>query len=282
MSAKKIALVTGTSSGFGLYTSIELAKKHYFVIATMRDLHKQNQLVAVAEENKVRDQIEILELDVTNKQQIPKVVNDIYERFGRLDVLVNNAGISFGGYVEETSVEDWELMMNTNFLGVVLLTTAVLPLMREQRNGKIINISSVSGSVGFPGYGAYSASKFALEGFSESLRLEMLPYGVEVILIEPGAYQTAIWDKSIDYIEYRKKENSPYQKPFSAILAFSKNITKKATDPQQLAKKIANIVESNRTKFRYPLGKGALVAIWGKALLPWKWFERIILQQLKK
>lgn len=173
-------------------------------------------------------------------------------------------------------------MMNTNFLGVVLLTRAVLPIMREQGNGKVINISSVSGRVGFPGYGAYSASKFALEGLSESLRLEMPPYGVEVILIEPRVYQTAIWDKSIDYIENRKRGNSPYQKPFSAILACSKNITKQATGPQKLARKIANIAESNRTKFRYPLGKGAIVAIWGKAYLPWKWFERIILQQLKK
>ncbi|MNJ59289.1 putative oxidoreductase SadH [compost metagenome] len=154
--------------------------------------------------------------------------------------------------------------------------------MRSRKYGKIINISSISGRLGFPGYGPYAASKFAVEGFSESLRLEMLPYGVYVSLVEPGAYKTAIWSKGFDYITMRARKDSPYQEPLAAILAYSNNVANNASDPQDVARTVVRIAQARYPKLRYVLGKGAWTAIWGKALLPWKWFEQIVLRQLRK
>lgn len=282
MHKKPIALVTGTSSGFGLLITIELAKRGYHVIATMRNEKRQEELLQVASQNGLRQQIECLPLDVTDDHKIQDTVQKIIECHGRIDVLINNAGISPGGFIEEFPLEDWDHVMKTNFLGIVALTREVLPHMRAAKSGKIINISSVSGRLGFPGYGAYAASKYAVEGFSESLRLEMLPFGIFVSLVEPGAYNTAIWSKGFDYIAMHTTENSPYQKTLDKIIAYSKKLVKDASDPQDVAKTVARITESRYPKLRYVLGKGAYTAIWVKALLPWKWFEQIILAQLRK
>lgn len=282
MQNRPIALVTGTSSGFGLLITLALAGSGYHVIATMRNLTKQDALMQAAEQDGLRQHIECLPLDVSDQQAIRKTVAELMERHGRIDVLVNNAGISLGGFVEEIPLEDWIHAMDTNFFGLVALTQEVLPHMRSRKYGKIINISSISGRLGFPGYGPYAASKFAVEGFSESLRLEMLPYGVYVSLVEPGAYKTAIWSKGFDYISMKAKKDSPYQEPLAAILAYSNNVASSASDPQDVARTVVRIAQARYPKLRYVLGKGAWTAIWGKALLPWKWFEQIVLRQLRK
>lgn len=282
MDKKQIALVTGTSSGFGLLISIELAKIGFHVIATMRDMNRRGDLLEVAQSHGLSACIECLPLDVTDHQAIRNTVRQVIDQHGRIDVLVNNAGISLGGFVEEIPYADWVHAMDTNFFGIVVMTQEVLPHMRAAKSGKIINISSVSGRLGFPGYGPYAASKFALEGFSESLRFEMLPYGIHVSLVEPGAYQTAIWSKGFDSIALLTKADSPYQKPLAAIVDYGKNLVKHASDPRDVAKTVVRIVQSRYPRLRYAQGKGALVAIWGKALLPWKWFEQILLRQLRK
>lgn len=209
-------------------------------------------------------------------------VQEIIEKHGRIDVLVNNAGMAIGGFTEEVALEDWKQVMETNFYSVVALTREVLPHMRAARSGKIINVSSVSGRFGFPGYGAYAASKFAVEGFSESLRFEMLPYGVYVSLVEPGAYATAIWDKGFTYAAKNEKEDSPYREAYGRIKAYSKQALKQAGDPEEVAKLVANIAQSRYPKLRYIIGKGAYMTVWGKALLPWKWLERIVITRLWK
>lgn len=282
VSDRKIALVTGSSSGFGLLTALALAENGCHVIAAMRNLQKKEDLMRKAKQNGVSQRVECRALNVNDVHSIRKIVHEIIENYGRIDVLVNNAGISLGGFVEEVPLEDWRRVMETNFFGMVALTQETLPHMRKAASGNIINIGSVSGRIGFPGYGPYAASKFAVGGFSESLRLEMLPYGVHVSIIEPGAYQTAIWSKGFDYFAAIKKENSPYQNHLDSILNYSKKTAASAGDPMEIAETVVRIVQARRPKFRYVLGKGTKTAVMGKALLPWKWFEQIILHQLEK
>jgi NAD(P)-dependent dehydrogenase (short-subunit alcohol dehydrogenase family) len=277
---RKIALITGTSSGFGLLTALALAKKGYFVAATMRDLAKRERLLKEAEQAGVLGQIQCLQLDVTESEGISRVVASILQQFGKIDVLVNNAGFAVGGYTEEVSMEDWRKQMETNFFAVVALSKAVITSMREQGQGMIINISSVSGRIGFPGYAAYAASKFAVEGFSEALRLELLPFGVRVVLVEPGAYSTDIWDKGFETII--SPADSPYRSKLEAMLNYSRKAAKNAPHPQEVANLIAQITEQSPPRLRYPIGQGSVLLLLCKALLPWRRFEKIITGFLKR
>ncbi|GAA3324660.1 hypothetical protein GCM10020331_053430 [Ectobacillus funiculus] len=151
------------------------------------------------------DRIHIIQLDVTDSSAAAAVITDIIRCYGQIDLLVNNAGYAAGGFTEELAAEQWRQQFEVNFFGLVTVTKAVLPSMRERRSGKIINISSISGRIGFPSMGPYVSSKFAVEGFSESLRLEMLRYGVYVVLIEPGSYRTDIWSKGLESVKKQSK-----------------------------------------------------------------------------
>jgi len=193
----KSAIVTGCSSGFGLLAAIELARGGYRVAATMRDPGRQERLLQAAADESVARQIAVLELDVTNHAQARHVVDDVLGRFGRIDVLVNNAGYAQGGFAEEVGMDVWREQFETNVFGVIAMTQAVIPHMRRQRHGRIIQISSISGLVGFPGLSPYNASKYAVEGFSEALRHELLADQVYVSIVEPGSYKTAIWEKGL-------------------------------------------------------------------------------------
>lgn len=274
-----VALITGASSGFGLLTAVALAKQGYQVAATMRDPGKAGELLELARKEQVADAVIPLQLDVTDSDSIRQAVEEIMTRYGRIDLLVNNAGFAVGGYIEELSLEDWRQQMETNFFGVVAMTKAVLPQMRERGSGCIINVGSVSGRVGFPGYGPYAASKFAVEGYSESLRHEMSPYGVRVVLVEPGAFRTEIWSKGLTRIV--SYENSPYRERLEAVLRYSRLAGQKAPDPGQVASLIARIAAKRSPRLRYPVGQGARAMLWGKERLPWKWLEWIVGRALK-
>jgi NAD(P)-dependent dehydrogenase (short-subunit alcohol dehydrogenase family) len=272
--AKPIALVTGTSSGFGLLTSVALAKAGYLVIATMRDLSKRLPLLEQVIAANIEENIVYMQLDVTDETAIKQLIQTIQFQYNRIDILVNNAGIAVGGYVEDIPIMDWRLQFETNFFGLIALTQAVLPMMRSQKSGKIINISSISGRLGFPGYAAYAASKFAVEGFSESLRHEMLPYGISVVLVEPGAYKTEIWEKG--FTTMRTSPDSVYRPQLEAVLRYSHKAAETAPDPQDVADLIVKLTKKTHPKLRYPLGKGSSLTLWSKAVLPWKWFEWMI------
>ncbi|MHA7964261.1 SDR family oxidoreductase [Paenibacillus sp. CAU 1782] len=273
-SERAAALITGASSGFGMLTAVKLAEQGYRVIATMRDPDKSAELLERARRAGVADSIEIRRLDVTDSSAIERVVAETMQNHKRIDVLVNNAGFAVGGFVEDVPMEDWRRQMETNFFGLVEMAKAVIPIMRNQHSGMIINISSISGRVGFPGYAPYAASKFAVEGFSESLRHELSPFGVKVVLVEPGAYRTPIWDKGLGQIN--NPDHSPYRKRLQAIMSYSRRSGEAAPDPQQVADFIGRLAGSRSPKLRYPLGQGAVLALWSKALLPWNWFEGII------
>ncbi|MCU6795751.1 SDR family oxidoreductase [Paenibacillus sp. WQ 127069] len=278
-SSEPVILITGASSGFGLLISITMAKKGYRVIASMRDLSNQSQLMEQARAAKVELLIDCVQLDVTDHRTISEVINETKERYGRIDILVNNAGLAIGGFIEEVPIEAWRQQMDINYFGLVAVTKAVLPYMRQQRSGHIFNISSVSGRVGFPGYAPYVASKFAVEGFSEALRLEMQPFGVQVVLVEPGAYPTSIWKKGFDSIH--TSPHSPYQDQLDAVLNYSKSTLNNGADPQYIADAIARISRLRRPKLRYAMGKGVHFLLFSKVLLPWNWIESCMLKLLK-
>lgn len=274
-----VALITGTSSGFGLLTALTLARQGYKVVATMRDLERKDELVQQAEQAGVLERMHLLALDVTDEASIASATQAALELAGRIDVLVNNAGFAVGGFVEEVGMDAWRRQMETNFFGLIAVTKAVLPIMRAQRSGLIINVSSVSGLTGFPGYAPYASSKFAVEGFSESLRQEMLSYGVRVVLVEPGSFRTPIWGKGIAGIH--SPEGSPYRARLEEVLRYSRRSAETAPDPQQVADLIGRITAKRAPRLRYPVGKGSRMLMIGKALLPWKVLEGIISRSLR-
>ncbi|GGJ43341.1 SDR family oxidoreductase [Deinococcus roseus] len=185
----KTALITGTSTGIGQDTALTLARAGLTVIATMRDPSRGQILLDHAQAEGLA--LEVQQLDVQNPQQITEVVNGILQRYGQLDVLINNAGAGYLGTTEETPVEDLMKVLDVNFIGAYRLTQAVLPHMRERGQGHILSVSSIGGLIGQPFNDAYCAAKFALEGMMESLAAVMQFYGVRVSLIEPGPVNTA-------------------------------------------------------------------------------------------
>jgi len=273
-----VAFVTGASSGFGLLTSVALAREGYRVLASMRDLDKRGRLEAAAKEAGVTDRIEIIQLDVTDFSAAETVIQNVIEDYGQIDLLVNNAGYAAGGFTEELAVEEWQRQFETNFFGLVAVTKAVLPSMRARRSGKVVNISSISGRIGFPSMGPYVASKFAVEGFSESLRLEMLPYGVHVVLIEPGSYKTEIWSKGLDAVSVNP--DSPYVKEMEKILKYVNHVADTAPAPDEVIQQIVHVAKSPYPKLRYPVGKGVKLGMVLKNILPWKWWERMVMKRL--
>ncbi|MBK5431896.1 SDR family oxidoreductase [Bacillus sp. TH25] len=278
---KKIAIITGASSGFGLLTTLELAKKDYFVIATMRNLEKQVDLISQATKLDLQQNIKVQQLDVTDQSSIHSFQLFLKE-INRIDILINNAGYANGGFIEEIPVEDYRKQFETNLFGAISITQLVLPYMRKQKSGKIINISSISGKVGFPGLSPYVSSKYALEGWSESLRLEVKPFGIDVALLEPGSYNTNIWEVGKQLAENQSDTTSPYKEYMDKIQKHINNGNDTLGNPMDVANKIVEIAEARRTTLRYPIGKGVKFMIFAKKVLPWRLWEFLVLRSFKK
>lgn len=278
---KKVAIVTGASSGFGLLTSLELAKSGFHVIATMRNLQKQQELLSQATKLRISEHIQIEQLDVTDEASL-RTFQSFLTKLDRVDVLVNNAGYASGGCSEEVLIEEYRRQFETNVFGAIAVTQLVLPSMRKQNAGKIINISSISGKVGFPGLSPYVSSKHALEGWSESLRLEVKPFGIDVVLVEPGSYDTNIWETGQEHIAGNDYTQSPYKTHIEKIQSHINDGKDQLGNPNEIAKKIVSIATAKKTTLRYPIGKGVKFAIMMKSILPWSWWEYVVLKQFKK
>ncbi|HFJ9314820.1 oxidoreductase [Bacillus tropicus] len=278
---KKVAIITGSSSGFGLLTTLELAKKDYLVIATMRNLEKQANLLSQATQLNLLHNITVQQLDVTDQNSIHNFQLFLKE-INRVDLLINNAGYANGGFVEEIPVEEYRKQFETNLFGAISITQLVLPYMRVQKSGKIINISSISGQVGFPGLSPYVSSKYALEGWSESLRLEVKPFGIDVALVEPGSYNTNIWEVSKQLATNQSDTTSPYKEYMDKIQKHINSGSDTFGNPIDVAKKIVDIAEAKRTTLRYPIGKGVKFMILAKKILPWRLWEYLVLRSFKK
>lgn len=278
--AGKVALITGASSGFGLLISLELAKAGYDVAAGLRRPEAAAELMTRAEQADVVKRIHVFQLDICLEEQVKAAAWELEQKFGRLDVLVNNAGEAVGGMVEEVPLSGWRKQLDTNLFGTVSVTQHMLPLLRKTGRSKIILMSSISGVVGFPGYGPYAASKFALEGFGESLSMELMPFGIDVVLIQPGAYGTPIWNKSFG--ELTVKEGSPYSGLLKGVLDYSERTARGSGDPQEVARLVANIASMSKPRFRYTLPRGTRLTAWIKGVLPDRLFQRIVYRMLDR
>lgn len=276
---EKIALVTGSSSGFGLLTAIELAKAKFRVVATMRDLDRRDRLDQAAAAAGVPAQLDIRQLDVTSFDAIPAFVDSVVRDHGRLDVLVNNAGFVVAGFAEDIKLEELRHQFETNFFGAVAMTKAALPTMRGQRSGHIIMVSSIAGLHGSVTVSSYSASKHALEGWSESLRLEVNALGIKVVLVEPGAFQTDIWTRGAVMGAQATQESSPNIKRSLRMRDRVKALPKR--DPTEVARLIASVAQDPNPKLRYLVGRDAKMQLALKRILPWKWHEKLVANFLK-
>lgn len=278
----KTAVVTGSSSGFGFHTCMELASKGYNVLATMRNMEKAFVFSKEVRDKTILERIHPYPLDVTDAASVENFSQYI-QTIDRIELVVNNAGFAVGGFAEELKLEDYRKQFETNVFGVMAVTKVVLPSMRKQKSGKIINISSISGRLAFPGLSAYSSSKHALEGYSESLRLELKPFGIDVLLIEPGSYQTNIWKTGMNQIDNSENEGSPYQAYMKKIVAAMEAGKEGHGDPAEVARLIGDLAEKEKVHgMRYPIGKGAKLMLGLKNLLPWSIWEKQVLQRIFK
>lgn len=255
----KVVVITGASSGFGSLLANVLARKGHRVFGTSR-----NPSAGTAPAN-----VTMLPLDVCDDNSVSNCARSVLsEANNRLDVLVNNAGYLLEGPLEEVALEQLKAQFETNFFGAVRMINAFLPIMRRQRSGHIINVSSMAGLLALPFKGAYSASKFALEGYSESLRQELKPIGIHVSLIEPSYYKTNLPDNKrrppghiADYDPHRERMFSRIQKEWES-----------APGPEAVADTIAKVLESRSPKLRYPVGKFKVNYLW-RRLLPESAYE---------
>jgi NAD(P)-dependent dehydrogenase (short-subunit alcohol dehydrogenase family) len=261
-------LITGGTDGLGKAAGLLLAQRGYRVFAAGRSAEKRAQLDALAREKKLP--LESIELDVCDDASVQRAVQSILAKAGAIDVLINNAGIGYMAVVEELRLDDLRRQFETNLFGVLRVTQAVLPQMRQRRRGRILMMSSVAGIVTPPTYGAYSSSKHALEGLSNALRLEMYPFGVEVILIEPGYivtnFQQTAKELAQTYVEGAK--TGPYARIYAGAWAgANKGRGGSKVTPEDCARVILHAIETPSPKARYGVTPLAKFAAWGKRLM---------------
>jgi short-subunit dehydrogenase len=260
LSTPRVILITGASTGIGLAAAGLLASRGYTVFGTSRqpEQHPTNHFP-------------LLRLDVREDESVKACVDEVLSHAGRIDVLVNNAGVSLSGALEEASIDEARALFETNFFGMMRMVNAVLPTMRAQRSGHIINMSSLAGIIGVPYIGLYSASKHALEGYSEALRFEVKRFGIRVSVVEPGDTRTAIADLTpapaqhiADYDGVRETVNAIH----------SANVAD-GTAPEIIARTILRLIEKPRARLRYPVTKGTETLLpLARRLLPYGLVEQ--------
>ncbi|MGA8582497.1 MAG: SDR family oxidoreductase [Roseiarcus sp.] len=250
-----LALVTGSSTGIGLATSISLARAGHTVVAAMRNLERSGEIRKIAEQEKLP--IHLAKIDVDDDESVQKGFVKVVAEHGPIDILVNNAGIPGGGVVEETTLDLFRQVMETNFFGGLRCIKAVIPSMRERRRGTIVNVTSVAGRIAGASHGSYAASKWALEAVSESLAQELRPFNVRVAIVEPGVIATPIFTKAP---APTAESLYPFRKRLRATFA---GLLGKPTPPSVVGDAIRDIVASESLRLRYPVGPDA--ELWLKA-----------------
>ena len=255
----KVALVTGSSSGIGYETSLLLARNQIATYASMRNLKKGDDLLKIVTNEKIP--LKVIQLDVDDDKSVMNAVNTVVEENGRIDILVNNAGFDMFGPLEDLTIDEIKAQFETNFFGLIRTTKAVIPTMRKQQSGTIVNISSLGGRIGLlPFLTAYHASKFAVEGFTESLRQELVQFNIDIILIEPGAIRSNFIDNSKNAKNYNP-ENSPYSNTIQKVFDGFESIMGNSSDAEDVAETILKAVNTTPPDMRYPVGKDAEFAL---------------------
>ena len=251
--SQKVAIVTGSSSGIGLETSVSLAQNGFLTYATMRNLDKSSIIKTAADNESLP--IKVVQLNVADNRMINNAIQAIVSEAGRIDILVNNAGYGLVGAFEDLSIDDEiKNQYETNVFGLMRVTQAVLPIMRRQKSGIIVNVSSGAGLFGYPGGSAYVSTKFAVEGVSESMAYELEPFGIKVVLIEPGFIKTNFANAMV-LAKKAQDPNSPYSEMMQRIQANSNEMAKNASSVDVVSKAILEAVKSKNPNLRYPVGK---------------------------
>jgi len=253
-----VVLITGCSRGIGLQTALQFGRNGHSVFASMRDISISSDLEEAAKSEGLA--IEIVQLDVTDNASVQAAVKKVLDSAGRIDVLVNNAGFGFMGPIEDADLDEAKLVFETNFFGPLRLMQAVLPAMREQRSGTIVNVSSLSGVIAEPYNGIYAASKHALEAASETLYFESHPFGIRVLIIEPGGHDTRGYWRARE--ELRFAEGSPHLEYGKRFMEAVKTLpgADKPGDPKTVAEAIYGAVYTDQPKLRYMVGEETHVA----------------------
>jgi NAD(P)-dependent dehydrogenase (short-subunit alcohol dehydrogenase family) len=267
-------LITGASTGIGEATTKVLAARGWRVFATMRDLQKAKGIELSLDQEGIRENVEFERLDVTDPTSIREGVAATLSRAGQqLDAVVHNAGVAAGGAFEDIPEAEMRRVMETNFFGVLELTKQLLPSFRAQRRGRIVIISSEAAFAGQPANSIYCASKFALEGWAESLTYELEPFGLNIILVEPGTYRTQIWETA----PRMKPPTSPYRDWTQLTSeAVDRHVSRAARDPREVADVIAQALEAKRPRLRYPVGQEARIFHFLRGKVPARALHRLI------
>ena len=272
---KNVALVTGSSSGIGFETAILLARNGYHTYASMRNLEKSKDIAQITTKEKLP--LQVVQLDVSDDMSVKEAIDKIESEQGRINVLVNNAGYVLLGPVEQLSIKEFKEQFETNFFGVIRVIQAVLPTMRRQRGGTIVNISSSAGRIGLPLNSAYVSSKFALEGLSESVAYELEQFGIRVVLIEPGFIRTNLINSSTS-AKKALDPKSPYfslmQKVENHFKSRMENVSS-SSPPEEVAKAILQAITSENLQLRYIVGTTIIQA---RMNMSDKEFRKMIMQ----
>lgn len=275
-----VAVVTGSSSGIGLATALALARNGYLTYATMRNLAKQESIQSIAEKQQLP--IRVVQLDVTDENSVKNAIQSILSEAGRIDVLVNNAGYGLTGAFEDIEVDEIKALYETNLFGVIRVTQAVLPTMRKQRSGRIINISSGAGRIGYPGGSAYVSSKFALEGLSESMAYEIEQFGIRTVLVEPGFVKTN-FGENIAIAKKAQDPSSPYSQMMMQMKSSSyrRRMVENASDADLVASVIIEAVTAKEPNIRYLAGKDVQQMVAAKKNMSDEEFQKMIRQGVR-
>jgi NAD(P)-dependent dehydrogenase (short-subunit alcohol dehydrogenase family) len=283
----RIAVVTGSSSGIGFETALLLARSGFHTYATMRNLEKSKKITEIANTEKLS--LQVVQLDVNDDISVKNAIDKIAAAAAaaenkRIDVLVNNAGYGLFGSLEDTSIEEIKAQFETNFFGVIRVTQQILPIMRKQNSGggTIVNVSSVGGRIGVPVLSAYQSTKFALEGLSESMSYELEPFGIRVVIIEPGFIRTNIVNSSTS-AEKALDPKSPYFPLMQKVKNYFKSMMENASSsspPEEVAKVILQAITSKNPQLRYTVGNDAATIIQARMNMPDKEFRKMVIQNL--
>lgn len=274
---EKVVVITGSSSGIGYEASLLFARSGYYTCATTRNIERAKSLYLIKEKEKLP--ISIFQLEANDDESIENTFTEIEKEFGKIDVLVNNAGYGLLGSLEDLSLVEVKQQFETNFFGAIKLMQRVLPNMRVQKSGTIVNISSGAGIVGFPCMSAYASTKFALEGLSESIAYELLPLGIRVIIVEPGVIRTDFVKHSVTAKRAASK-TSPY---FNVLQKIHKNINfmqQHATHPADVAKVILNAINDTEPNLRYLVGNDIAIVAEAKKSMSEVDFRRMMIQEI--
>jgi len=271
----KIILITGCSSGFGLLATRHLAARGHRIIATLRNPEKTGVIQVACQH--VADHVDIQILNVCQEDHVRQVADYIRRQYGRLDAVVNNAGYGLGGFFGDLSDSEFRAQMETNFFGALNVIRANLPLLHQSTPATIVNISSTAGLTATPGLGAYNASKWALEGFSEALRLELKPFGIRVCLIEPGPFPTKALFENARFAKRARTPDSLYRESTEKVFALYQASNRDLhSDPMDVVYRIEKCILHHNPPFRNVLGPNARLRYYIRRFFPWRFYEWLI------